>query len=50
MTGEEKRKYMEISIEVMKNSVQESRKDAKPSPFVGAVLVWPDGSYLTAYR
>lgn len=50
MTDEEKRKYMEISIEVMKNSVQESRKDAKPSPFVGAVLVWPDGSYLTAYR
>lgn len=41
---------MELSIEVMKSSIQEVRADAKPSPFVGAVLVRPDGLVETAYR
>ena len=50
MTKEEIRKYMELSIEVMKSSIQEVREDAKPSPFVGAVLVKKDGSVETAYR
>jgi ATP-dependent DNA helicase RecG len=43
------RDYMELSIEVMKESVHEFRKD-KTSPMVGAVLVRPDGSYQTVYR
>ena len=42
--------YMRISIEEMKKSVQEKRKDGEISPKVGAVLVRPDGSYVTAYR
>lgn len=42
--------YMRISIEVMKNSVQEERAEGEVSPKVGAVLVRPDGSYTTAYR
>ena len=50
MTKEEIRHYMELSIEVMKSSIQEGRKDGKVSPLVGAVLVRPDGSYETAYR
>lgn len=50
MKEEDVRKYMEKSIEVMKNSIQEIRADAKPSPFVGAVLVRKDGSTVTAYR
>lgn len=50
MKVEDVRKYMEKSIEVMKESIQEVRADAKPSPFVGAVLVRKDGSMVTAYR
>ena len=50
MTREDIRKYMELSIEVMKSSIQEVRADAKPSPFVGAVLVKKDGTVETAYR
>lgn len=42
--------FMKLSIEVMKESVQENRQDDKISPKVGAVLVRPDGSYVTAYR
>ena len=42
--------YMRISIEVMKLSVQEERKEGEVSPKVGAVLVRPDGSFETAYR
>ena len=42
--------YMRISIEVMKNSVQEERTEGEVSPKVGAVLVRPDGTYTTAYR
>ena len=50
MTQEEIRKYQELSIKVMRDSIQERRADAKPSPFVGAVLVRDDGSIETAYR
>lgn len=50
---EDKRKeprfYMELAIEAMKSSVDELNKDA-PCPRVGAVLVFPDGTYETAYR
>lgn len=42
--------FMEKSIEVMRQSISESRKDAKPTPFVGAVIVFPDGKYDTACR
>ena len=41
--------YMEEAIRVMKDSVDESNKDI-PSPRVGAVLVFPDGTYETACR
>lgn len=50
MTQEEIRKYQELSIKVMRDSIQERRADAKPSPFVGAVLVRDNGSFETAYR
>jgi len=50
MTQQEIRKYQELSIKVMRDSIQERRADAKPSPFVGAVLVRDDGSVVTAYR
>jgi len=43
------REYMEMAITVMKNSIHEKRKD-KSSPLVGAVLVFPDGSFDTAFR
>lgn len=33
------RKFMEMAIEVMRQSVPEPRKDGKASPKVGAVLV-----------
>ena len=39
---------MEMAIEVMKKSIQERNQD-DPSPFVGAVLVFPDGEVNTAY-
>ena len=44
------RKFMELAIEVMRQSVPEPRKDGKASPKVGAVLVKPDGKVETAYR
>lgn len=44
------RKFMELAIEVMRQSVPEPRKDGKASPKVGAVLVKPDGKIETAYR
>ncbi len=43
------KEYMRIAVEVMKKSIEERNND-KPSPYVGAVLVFPDGSYDTAYR
>ena len=45
----EPRFYMELAIDVMKKSVDELKKDT-PCPRVGAVLVFPDGTYETAYR
>ena len=44
------RKFMELSVEVMKSSIQERREDEKPSPYVGAVMVRKDLSAVTAYR
>jgi len=44
------RKLMERAVEVMKQSVHETRKDQKRSPAVGAVLVKPDGAIETAFR
>lgn len=44
------RECMELSIEVMRQSIQEKRGDGKISPKVGAVLVKPDGTVVTAYR
>ena len=53
MDKENKRKdpvyYMKIAVDVMKKSIEE-RNNKKPSPYVGAVLVFPDGTYDTAYR
>src|SRR5687768_2063199 len=43
------KEYMKIAVKVMKKSIPE-RKKQKPSPYVGAVLVFPDGTYETAYR
>jgi len=45
----EPRFYMEEAIRVMKKSVDERNKNT-PSPRVGAVLVFPDGTYKTACR
>lgn len=42
--------YMELAIEEMMNSEDEPRADGKPNPKVGAVLVFPDGEYITAHR
>lgn len=50
MNKKDVRKYMELSIEIMQSSVQEKRDDSKPSPFVGAVLVRPNGEVTTAHR
>ena len=38
-----------MAVEVMKKSIPE-RSKTDPSPFVGAVLVFPDGTVDTAYR
>ena len=42
--------YMQLAVDVMKQSKQERRNDTKISPLVGAVLVKPDGEVVTAYR
>ncbi|MFZ2654824.1 MAG: ATP-binding protein [Victivallales bacterium] len=44
------RKFMELAIEVMCQSIPEPRDDGKASPKVGAVLVKPDGKVETACR
>jgi len=51
MAGKRKepRYYMEMAIQVMKNSIPE-RHQENPSPSVGAVLVFPDGEVSTASR
>ena len=50
---EKKRKspqeYMSMAVKVMKKSISEQKVD-KPSPHVGAVLVFPDGMVDTAFR
>ena len=48
LTQKQIREFMELSINVMKSSIQEKRPDKKPSPFVGAVMVRQDLSYETA--
>jgi len=48
-TRKEPKEYMKIAVDIMKKSIEE-RKNEKPSPYVGAVLVFPDGTYDTAYR
>lgn len=50
LTKGQVREFMELSVEVMKSSIQERREDEKPSPFVGAVMVREDRSVVTAYR
>jgi len=53
MTKKNERKhpsfYMKLAVDEMKKSIAERGND-KPSPHVGAVLVFPDGTYNTAYR
>jgi len=44
------RKLMELAVDVMRQSVQESRKDGKANPKVGAVLWKPDGTVEKACR
>lgn len=44
------RPMMERTVEVMRESVLERRADGSPSPKMGAVLVRPDGSMVTAAR
>lgn len=44
------RKFMELAIEVMRQSVFEPRPDGKITPKVGVVLVKKDGTVETAYR
>jgi len=44
------RSMMKKAIKVMRQSVPEHRPDGSPSPSVGAVLVRPDGSIVTAAR
>lgn len=50
LTDKQIREFMELSVSVMKSSIQEKRPDEKPSPFVGAVMVRQDLTYETAYR
>lgn len=44
------RQMMELAVKVMRDSVAEERPDSSPSPKVGAVLVRPDGTVVTAAR
>lgn len=44
------RKYMQLAVKVMRESIAEKRKDGKVNPKVGAVLVFPDGSVETGFR
>lgn len=45
-----KEDYMRMAIEQMKLCKSEKRIDGKVTPFVGAVLVKPDRTVVTAYR
>lgn len=44
------RAFMELAVSVMRDSMMEARTDGKPSPFVGAILVRPDGTWDQACR
>ncbi len=44
------RQMMELAIDVMRQSIGETREDGKPNPLVGAVLLRSDGSTETACR
>jgi ATP-dependent DNA helicase RecG len=44
------RKFMLLAIEQMEQTIHEPRLDGKPTPLVGAVLVFPDGSVEEAHR
>jgi len=44
------RPYMQIAIEEMKKCIPEPRPDKKIPPFVGAVLLFPDGKTVRAHR
>jgi len=45
------RKYMEMAVKVMKDSISEKRNDGKIVPYVGAVLINPKGEFVEkAYR
>src|SRR5687767_3867665 len=46
---EDPREYMKLAVKMMRKSIPE-RKKKTPSPYVGAVLVFPDGTIETAYR
>ena len=48
--GFDPRIYMKLAVDVMRKSKAEKRTDGKVNPKVGAVLVFPDGTYKTAYR
>lgn len=50
LTKEQIRSCMEEVVDVMRNSVAEVRKDGKPTPKVGALIVKPDGTKETAFR
>ena len=50
LNEDQKRHFMELSINIMKDSIQERRHDKKPSPLVGAVLVRDDLTTVTACR
>lgn len=43
------KEYMKLAVEEMKKSIPERKKN-DPSPYVGAVLVFPDGTIEKAYR
>lgn len=43
LTEQQIREYQEMSIEIMKHSIEEKRNDGKIAPRVGAVLVTPKG-------
>ena len=44
------KELMQLAIDVMNKSVNEPREDGKVPPKVGAVLLFPDGSVVTAFR
>lgn len=50
MDRKEARKYMEMAIQAMHDSIPEPRSDNKVSPLVGSVLIKPDGTSQTASR